>query len=72
MASINPVAASSLIGYGNPPDSEINFSIVDFHGIIDDNIPYDSEHSFGTGPHQSLISFDGFYYDEKAVLLQKW
>ena len=37
-ATFNPVAASPLIGFGDPP-SEINFSILDYHGLIDDNIP---------------------------------
>ena len=48
LASINPIAASSLIGFGTPPpDVEINFSIVDFHGIEDDTIPYNESSSFG-------------------------
>ena len=72
LATINPVAASSLIGYGTPPDTEINFSIVDFHGISDDTIPYDEEHSLGIGPHDSVISWDGFYYDKKRTLLDEW
>ena len=72
MATINPVAASSLVGYGEPPSTDINFSIIDFHGIEDDTIPYDQAHSFGEGPHQTVISWDGYYYDEKALLLQKW
>ena len=72
MASINPVAGSSLVGYGTPPSTEINFSIVDFHGIQDDTIPFDVDGSYGIGPHDSLISWDGFYYDDKALLLQAW
>ena len=73
LASINPVAASSLIGFGTPPpDVDINFSIVDFHGTADDNIPYDESSSFGIGPHDTLISFDGFYYEKKATLLHNW
>ena len=48
LASINPIAAASMIGFGiPPPDVEINFSIVDFHGIEDDTIPYDESTSFG-------------------------
>ena len=48
LASINPIAAASMIGFGTPPpDVEINFSIVDFHGIEDDTIPYDESTSFG-------------------------
>ena len=30
LATINPVGASSLIGFGTPPDVEINFSIATF------------------------------------------
>ena len=48
LASINPIGASSLIGFGTPPqDVDINFSIVDFHGIEDDTIPYNESTSFG-------------------------
>ena len=48
LASINPIAASSLIGFGTPPpDVDINFSIVDFHGIEDDTIPYNESTSSG-------------------------
>ena len=50
LASINPIAASSLIGFGTPPpDVDINFSIVDFHGIEDDTIPYNESTSSGKG-----------------------
>ncbi len=72
MATINPVAASSMIGFGEPPSDKADFSIIDFHGKKDDTIPYDEAGSFGIGPHDSLISFDGFYYDDKIRLLEKW
>ena len=48
-ATFNPVAASPMIGYGTPPSNvQINFSIFDMFGLIDDTIPYSSETSFGT------------------------
>lgn len=61
-----------MIGFGLPPASSVAFSIIDMHGIADDTIPYDFEHSFGYGPENSLISFDGYYYDDKATLLLLW
>ena len=73
LATINPIGSSSLIGFGTPPDGvEINFSIVDFHGTVDDTIPYNESTSFGIGPHDTLISSDGFYYEKKATLLDNW
>lgn len=74
LASINPVVGSSLVGYGTPPDVEINFSIVDLHATDDDVIPHDvsSDYSYGTGPHDSVISWDGYYYDQKKNLLASW
>ena len=68
-ATFNPVAASPLIGFGDPP-SEINFSILDYHGLIDDTIPYSAETSFGNGPHDSIISWDGYYYANKVPYLE--
>ena len=29
-------------------------------------------HFLGIGPHDSLIAFDGSYYDKKATLLNNW
>ena len=62
------MAASPLVGFGDPP-SEINFSILDYHGLIDDTIPYSAETSFGNGPHDSIIAYDGFYYANKVPYL---
>ena len=56
LASINPIAAASMIGFGTPPpDVEINFSIVDFHGIEDDTIPYDESTSFGNSNKATVL-----------------
>ena len=68
-ATFNPVAASPLIGFGDPP-SEINFSILDYHGLNDQTIPYSEETSFGKGPHESVVSSDGYYYVNKVPYLQ--
>ena len=58
LASINPIAASSLIGFGTPPpDVDINFSIVDFHGIEDDTIPYNESTSSGNLKKKTLFIF---------------
>merc|ERR1719510_2181657 len=63
-ASFNPVAASPLLGFGIPPKNvDINFSILDMHGLIDDTIPYSLETSEGVGPNATIISWDGYYYE---------
>lgn len=72
-ATINPVAASPLVGFGAPPvNADINFSLIDFHGTRDDTIPYDETSSFGPGPHDSLTSSDGYYYEKKSTVLENW
>jgi len=70
IASIAPVAAASLIGFGEVPKHPIN--VIDIHGINDDVIPYDHAHAEGTGPHDSVISWDGYYYEPKQQLIQRW
>ena len=63
------MAASPLIGFGSPPEDireAVDLSIIDFHGFLDDTIPYNRDGSSGLGPHGSLISIDGFYYEDKA------
>ena len=73
LATLNPVAASSLIGFGKPPAFEtVNFSIIDFHGLLDTTIPYNESHATGTGPDDSVISDDGYFYDKKDRLLGWW
>ena len=73
LATLNPVAASSLIGFGQPPIFQnVNFSIIDFHGLLDTIIPYNETHAFGTGPDDSVIAEDGYYYDKKKRILGWW
>ena len=72
---MNPVAASPLVGFGTPPNNvQINFSILDMHGLNDDIIPYsvDSYWSYGPGPNGGLISQDGYYYEEKITYIDAW
>lgn len=74
IASINPVGASPLLGFGTPPKTKINFSIIDFHGTDDDIIPHDvkSDYSHGSGPHDTVISWDGYYYEQKKNVISNW
>ena len=44
-ASMAPVAGAPMLGFGDLPS--IPTSLIDFHGINDDTIPYDLEHSEG-------------------------
>jgi len=74
-ASVHPVSASPLLGFGSPPektDTPIDLSILDIHGLLDDTIPYLVETSMGVGPYNTLISSDGYYYEDKRNLLNKW
>ena len=75
-ATFNPVAASPLLGFGTPSDSNgpINFSILDMHGFNDDIIPYNEESiwCYGLGPRGTLISRDGYYYEDKLSYVQIW
>ena len=38
----------------------------------DDTIPYDESSAFGVGPNDSLISWDGYYYERKSSVLDNW
>jgi len=69
-ASIAPLAAAPLVGFGDLPPTPM--SLIDIHGINDDTIPIDMEHAEGEGPHASVISWDGYYYEEKKDILNKW
>ena len=71
-ATINTVAASSLNGYGIPPEDPINFSIIDFHGFEDTVIPYNTSFGNGIGPENTVIGFSGYYWDQKPELLKAW
>ena len=49
LATINPMAAASLVGFGTPPPNvDVQFSIIDMHGILDETIPYNETTSEGT------------------------
>ena len=72
LATIGPVAASPFIGFGDVPRTPI--SVIDFHGLNDDTIPYDknSDEAHGEGPHDSVIAWDGYYYEQKPDTLLHW
>ena len=72
ISTIAPVAASPLLGFGDPPDTPL--SLIDFHASDDGTIPYDrtSNDSYGSGPHGSVISWDGYYYEEKPATVRAW
>ena len=72
-ATINPVASSSLLGFGTPPENiDIPISIIDFHGFQDQLIPTNEAMSVDIGPYGSLLSVWGWYFDKKETLLEQW
>ena len=75
LATINPVAASPHVGFGNPsPDSTLKLSILDYQGFYDNIIPYnrDSPYCLGVTEGGGLIGDGGYYYEEKQVLIDEW
>lgn len=72
IASIAPVASAPFVGFGDIPDTPV--SMIDFHGSRDDTIPYDlsSDFTAGPGPHGSVSSTDGYYYQQKPATLLEW
>lgn len=69
-ASIAPVAASPLNGYGEVPSQPV--SLFDIHGVNDDVIPIDLDHAEREGPENTLVSYDGFYYMAKNDTITSW
>ena len=69
-ASIAPVAGAPLIGFGEVPSAAI--SVIDFHGLLDDTIPYDLAHAEQEGPHGSIKTWDGYYYFDKVRVISEW
>ena len=65
-----------MLGFGTPSanNAPINFSILDMHGFNDDIIPYNEESvwCYGLGPRGTLISRDGYYYEDKISYVQIW
>ena len=75
LATINPVAASPHVGFGNPPnDFPKKFSILDIHGEMDYTIPYNlsSPYCVAPSPTGGVVSYDGFYFEQKPVLIEEW
>ena len=46
LSSIGPVGAAPLLGFGDVPTAE-PVSVIDFHGVDDDTIPFDLQHAEG-------------------------
>ena len=73
-ASFGIVSGVPFLGFGPLPRYKTN--IIDFHGVLDDVIPYsvDSEEgSYGRGPDglvSTVISYDGMYYYDKPEYAQ--
>ena len=73
-ASFGIVSGVPFLGFGPLPPYKTN--IIDFHGVLDDVIPYsvDSEEgSYGRGPDglvSTVISYDGMYYYDKPEYAQ--
>jgi len=73
-ASFGIVSGVPFLGFGPLP--KYVTPIIDFHGVLDDVIPYsvDSvEGSYGQGPDgvvSTVISYDGMYYYEKPKYTQ--
>ena len=73
VASMAPNIGSPLIGFGDVPLNP-TISLIDFHGLNDDTIPYDinSRHSRGNGPNGSVISWDYYFYEQKPNTIAKY
>ena len=69
LASVAPVAGSPFRGFNPRPDSPVN--IIDFHGYLDETVPYSVEApgNLGKGPDGTVISAApaGFYIVEKLA-----
>jgi len=71
VASAGTVCSSPLRGYNPMPDSPV--SIIDFHGLQDNVIPYSPESpgNLGEGPDMTTETNDGYYYHIKPDHLIK-
>jgi len=69
-ATIGPVAAAPFVGYGEVPSRPL--SVIDFHGLGDRTIPYSLPTSEGSGPDDTIISFDGYFYYDKPRVISSW
>ena len=73
-ASFGIVSGVPFLGFGPLP--KYKTPIIDFHGVLDDVIPYSvasAEGSYGQGPEglvSTVISYDGMYYYEKPEYYQ--
>ena len=70
LASVGPVCSSPLRGYNSMPDTPV--SIIDFHGLEDTVIPYNTSlpGNLGPGPDGTVMNNDGYYYTVKMTYLR--
>ena len=59
-----------MLGFGDVPSWPV--SIIDFHGLDNDTIPYELGMSEGEGPGATIISWDGYYYYDKQTVIQTY
>ena len=64
------MAGSPFLGYAEVPDRPL--SVIDFHGTADQTIPYSLPTSEGSGPDDTVISFDGYFYYDKPRVISSW
>ena len=71
LASVGPVCGAPLLGFNPMPDTPV--SIIDFHGLDDDTIPWSPEvaGNLGAGPHNTVEATDGWYYHIKMEHLKQ-
>ena len=70
LGGVGGVASSPLRGFNFMPDQPV--SIIDFHGLDDTVIPYDTNQpgNLGPGPDGTVMNTDGYYYTVKMSYLR--